>query len=172
MKAYGLFFCFVLGVVIQPAFSEDYLTKDDIAYCEENYGQYKLIGDYDFLERERRTIEARVCVHLYNDPLWSYSGGDREDKLLKRGNYYVDLEIQKSYENAANGTIPQEEKPISDLQKAGMRILELEKKVNDLEVKVAKKDAVINEQVKVILDLVSKVKSTLFDQASWFTWKL
>lgn len=172
MKYHGLFFCFALGVAIHPAFAEDYLTKNDIAYCEENYGQYKLIGEYDFLERERRTMEARVCVHLYNDLLWSYSGDDREDKLLKRGNYYVDLEIQKSYENAANGTIPQEEKPVSDLQKAGMRILELEKKVDDLEEKIAKKDAVINEQVKVILDLVNKIKSTVFDQMPWPTWKL
>jgi len=163
----------VLGLTSIQAFAAtQYLTKDDIRYCEENYGQYKLIGDYEFLEREQRTMESRVCVHLYTDPIWSYSGTDRLDKLLVRGNYYVDLEIQKSAENAKTGVVPQEEKPMTDLEKAGAKILELEKKVDDLQAKLAQKDAVINEQIKVILNLVSKIKSTVFDQIPWLNLKL
>jgi hypothetical protein len=73
ISAFAIIACVVLSGTNVIA-ETGYLTKNDIAYCEENYGQYKFLGDYQFLERERRTIEARVCVHLYNDPIWDYSG--------------------------------------------------------------------------------------------------
>jgi hypothetical protein len=150
----------------------DYLTENDIQYCEENYEQYKLIGDYEFLERERHTIEARVCVHLYNDSVWSDASKYRAVKLLERGNYYVNVEIEQSKANAESGTIPQKEKPLTDLQKAINQITALEKKVAYLEKKIAQKDAVIMEQVKVILDLANKIKSAVFAQIPWFDLKL
>jgi hypothetical protein len=115
-----------------------YLTKNDIAYCEESHEHYKLLGDYQFLEREKRTMEARVCVHLYYDPVWSYSGADRLDKLLKRGNYYVDVEIEQSRQNAKTGVISQE-KPSTDLQKAQKKITDLEKKWPSLRKRYSKR---------------------------------
>lgn len=163
MKAVACMFAVVLLVPVQTFAQTAYLTQNDIEYCEENYGQYKAIGEYQFLERERRTIESRVCVHLYEDPIWDYTGASRVAKLLERGNYYVDVEIAKSKANAQTGVVPQEEKPVTELQKAGARILELEKEVDALEKKIAQKDAIIAAQVKVLLDLASKVRSMLFD---------
>jgi len=142
-----------------------YLTKNDIAYGEESYQHYKLLGDYKFLERERRTMEARVCVHLYYDPVWDYSGTDRPQKLLERGNHYVNVEIEQSKANAEKGTIPQA-KP--EPQSAGIKILELEKKISELEKKISQKDAVISEQIKVIMNLASKIKSMIAKQISLF----
>lgn len=164
MKAIPCALALMLLVAPVQSFSQtEYLTQNDIEYCEENYEQYKLIGEYQFLERERRTIESRVCVHLYEDPVWDYTGVSRDARLLERGNYYVDAEIAKSKANADTGIVPQEEKPVTDLQKAGAKILELEKEVAALEKKIAQKDAIIAAQVKVLLDLASKIKSILFE---------
>jgi hypothetical protein len=136
MKLTGLLVCVCIGFTTMQAFAiTDYLTENDIQYCEENYEQYKLIGDYEFLERERHTIEARVCVYLYNDPVWSDASKYRAAKLLERGNYYVNVEIEQSKANAESGTIPQKEKPLTDLQKAINQITALEKKVAYLEKK-------------------------------------
>jgi len=164
MKAVPCALALILMIAPIQSFSQTgYLTQNDIEYCEENYGQYRLIGEYQFLERERRTIESRVCVHLYEDPVWEYTGASRAAKLLERGNYYVDVEIANSKANAGTGVVPPEEKPETDLQKAGAKILELEKEVAALEKKIAQKDAIIAAQVKVLLDLASKIKSALFE---------
>ncbi|MFY9301121.1 MAG: hypothetical protein WAO91_08025 [Candidatus Nitrosotenuis sp.] len=153
IAAYAVIACVVLSGT-QALAETGYLTKNDIAYCEENYEQYKLLGSYQFLEREQRTMEARVCVHLYGDPIWDYSGSDRLQKLLERGNYYVNVEIEQSKANAKTGIIPQEKQATA--QNAGVKIFELEKKI-------AQKDAIIAEQIKVIMGLASKLKSILFE---------
>jgi len=150
----------VIGAV--PAHSyqiDEYLTENDMAYCEENYGQYRLIGSYQFLEREQRTLESRVCVHLYGDPVWGYEGSDRVQRLLERGNHYVGVEIEKSAEVARMGVVTAPEKPVSDLERSEMRATELENRVKELEAKIAQKDAVILEQIKVIMQLVDRIKS-------------
>jgi len=157
---------------LQSFASTNYLTENDIFYCEENYEQYKIIGEYDFLVRERHILEARVCVYLYNDPLWADTSKYRTAKLLERGNYYVNVEIEKSKENAESGTIPQPEKPISDMQKAINQITALEKKVSDLEKKLAQKDAVIFEQIKVIMDLANKIKTVIFSHVPFLNLSL
>ena len=163
MRLTGLCACVCIGFATLQAFAAtNYLTENDIMYCEENFGQYELIGDYKFLERERRTLESRVCVHLYNDPIWEHSGKDRLARLLERGNYYVDVEIAQSKENAKTGTMPQLEKPLTDAQKMGAKILVLEKKIAELEKKLSQKDAIIMEQLKVIMELANKIKSTIF----------
>ena len=173
MRLLGSLICLCIGFASLQSFAvTDYLTENDIFYCEENYEQYKIIGEYEFLVREQHTLEARVCVHLYNDPLWSDTSKYRTTKLLERGNYYVNVEIEKSKENAESGTIPQPEKPISDMQKAINQITTLEKKVSDLEKKLAQKDAVILEQIKVIMDLANKIKSIIFSQVPFLSSNL
>ncbi len=170
MRVSGFLICVCVGLTSLQSFAlTDYLTENDIFYCNENYEQYKIIGDYEFLVRERHTLEARVCVHLYNDPLWADTSKYRTAKLLERGNYYVNVEIEKSKANAEAGTIPQPEKPISDMQKAINQITALEKKVLDLEKKLAQKDAVIFEQIKVIMDLANKVKAVILSQILFLT---
>jgi len=39
------------------------------------------------------------------DPLWSYDGPDRYEKLIERSRYYVELEIAESAEEAKTGVI-------------------------------------------------------------------
>lgn len=78
-------------------------SLNDIEFCHEVYPQYETLGLDWFLENYHYSIEARVCGSLYEDPLWSYEGDDRMQKLLERSKHYIELEIQESKEEAKTG---------------------------------------------------------------------
>ena len=40
---------------------------------------------------------------MYEDPLWTYQGEDRMQKLLERSLHYIELEIQESKDEAIQG---------------------------------------------------------------------
>ncbi|CAE6498039.1 hypothetical protein [Candidatus Nitrosotenuis uzonensis] len=152
----------LVAVQVQSFAITDYLSENDIQYCKESYQHYLALGEYEFVERERRTMESRVCVHLYGDPVWDYTGKDRMQKLLERGNYYVNIEIEKSRIAARTGTIERTSQPPTDLQKAEAKILEQEKTIRELEKKIEQKDQIILEQVRVIMQLVQKTMATWY----------
>ena len=87
-----------------PFFVNDALTKNGIEWCEENYLLYQYMGN-DFFEHHRHSIESRVCASLFSDPLWNYSGYDRENKLIEKSRYYAKLEIDESRKEAETGKI-------------------------------------------------------------------
>jgi hypothetical protein len=93
-----------------PFFANEALTKNGIEWCEENYQLYQLMGN-DFFEHHHHSIESRVCVSLYNDPLWTYSGPDRYEKLIEQSRMYAELEIEESREEAKTGII--DTKPVT-----------------------------------------------------------
>lgn len=142
LRALTAVLAFAACIIPVQSFSDtNYITENDITYYEESYEHYLLIGDYEFLERELRTLESRVCVHLYKDPAWQYSGGDRINVLLERGEHYVKVEIENSKAAAQNGAIRQDHTPATELDEAKARILDLEMKVETLEKKIAQKEA-------------------------------
>jgi hypothetical protein len=79
-------------------------TKNGIEWCEENKPLYDLLGD-KFFEHHKHSIESRVCANLIEDPLWSYSGPDRVEKLIKQSRYFSELEIAESLEEAEVGVL-------------------------------------------------------------------
>jgi len=79
-------------------------TKNGIEWCEENKPLYDLLGD-EFFEHHKHSIESRVCANLIEDPLWSYSGTDRAEKLIERSRYFSELEIAESQEEAKVGVV-------------------------------------------------------------------
>ena len=79
-------------------------TKNGIEWCEENKPLYDLLGD-KFFEHHKHSIESRVCANLIEDPLWSYSGPDRVEKLIKQSRYFSELEIAESLEEAKVGVV-------------------------------------------------------------------
>jgi len=79
-------------------------TKNGIEWCEENKPLYDLLGD-KFFEHHKHSIESRVCANLIEDPLWSYSGPDRVEKLIKQSRYFSELEIAESLEEAKVGVL-------------------------------------------------------------------
>lgn len=78
-------------------------SMNDIEFCHEVYPQYEILGLQWFIKNYHYSIESRVCGSLYEDPLWSYEGEDRMQKLLERSLHYIELEIQESLDEAKSG---------------------------------------------------------------------
>lgn len=87
-----------------PFFVNDAFTENGIEWCEENLTLYQMLGN-GFFEHHNYSIESRVCASLIEDPLWSYSGPDRTEKLIDKSRYYVQLEISESAKEAETGII-------------------------------------------------------------------
>lgn len=80
------------------------LTENDMEWCDEVFPLYEKLGLQWFLENHHYSIKARVCGSLYEDPIWEEAAGeDRLKKLQVRSNYYVELEIKESEEEAKVG---------------------------------------------------------------------
>jgi hypothetical protein len=87
-----------------PFFANGGFTENGIEWCEENYQLYQFMGN-DFFEHHQHSIESRVCVSLYYDSLWVYSGPDRYEKLIEQSRIYTELEIEESKQEADTGII-------------------------------------------------------------------
>ena len=101
-----------------PFFSNGYFTENGIEWCEENYLLYEVLGE-KFFEHHKHSLESRVCVSLYGDYFWTYTGPDRTEKLIERSKHYSQLEIMESYEESQTGiidTTPAENKDQTLLQ--------------------------------------------------------
>ena len=98
---FGLFSIPYLTFGEFPAYE---LTENDMEWCDEVFPLYEKLGLQWFLENHHYSIKARVCGSLYEDPIWEEaSGEDRLKKLQVRSNYYVELEIKESEEEAKVG---------------------------------------------------------------------
>ena len=114
-----------------PFFADGGLTQNGIEWCEENYQLYQLTGD-DFFEHHHHSIESRACANLYLDPLWTYNGTDRYEKLVEQSKVYTQLEIEESRKEAETGII--DTKPVSAQeipQEISQQQKELEDKLNE-----------------------------------------
>ena len=85
-------------------FANGGLTENGIEWCEENYQLHQSMG-VDFFEHHKHSIESRICVSLYQDPLWTYSGYDRYEKLVEQSRIYAELEVNESADEADSGII-------------------------------------------------------------------
>lgn len=85
-------------------FANGGLTENGIEWCEENYQLYQFMG-VDFFEHHKHSIESRICASLYQDPLWTYSGNDKYEKLVEQSRIYAELEINESADEADSGII-------------------------------------------------------------------
>ena len=100
----GLSIIFLLSNAGLIFASTDYeFSENDIEWCHEAHPLYIQLGLDWFLENNHYSIEARVCGALYEDPLWSYEGNDRMQKLLERSKHYIELEIAESKKEAETG---------------------------------------------------------------------
>ena len=79
-------------------------TQNGIEWCEENKPLYDLLGD-QFFEHHNHSIESRICANLIEDPLWSYMGPDRYERLIERSLYFSELEIAESQQEAEVGVL-------------------------------------------------------------------
>ncbi len=100
---------FVFGLILlfpnaANVFAAEFeFSMNDIEFCHQFYHLYEELGLQWFIKNHHYSIESRVCGSLYEDPLWSYEGEDRMQKLLERSLHYIELEIQESKEEAKTG---------------------------------------------------------------------
>jgi len=111
-----------------PFFANGGLTENGIEWCEENYQLYQFMG-IDFFEHHKHSIESRICVSLYYDPLWTYSGHDRYEKLVEQSRIYAELERKESLEEADSGIIDIKPVTIEEIPQ------EIEQQQKELELK-------------------------------------
>ncbi|MEE9535224.1 MAG: hypothetical protein V3V58_01610, partial [Nitrosopumilaceae archaeon] len=72
---------------------------------------------------------------------------------------------------ALNIELPKYQPTIIDVPQNQDKVAELEEKVQLLEEELDKKDAVIREQLKVIMDLFNKIRNVIFEPLG-FAWSL
>ena len=123
----SLLLLFGTAYAATPFFADGGLTQNGIEWCEENYQLYQLIGD-DFFEHHHHSIESRACANLYLDPLWTYNGTDRYEKLVEQSKVYTQLEIEESRKEAETGII--DTKPVS-AQEIPQEIIQQKKELED-----------------------------------------
>ncbi len=60
------------------------VTKPRLNYCIILHPTYKSLGKLPFENKYAHVNYIKDCVKLYNDPVWSYKGADRIDKLYEK----------------------------------------------------------------------------------------
>ena len=133
--------------------AEERLSANDIDWCGENLTYYQAVGEYNFLSSQSWSMRARVCSHLYKDPLWRYEGNDRSARLIDRSTYYIEFEIQKSKERAETGRWNLEDNQAAKDNEADEKINELQHRIIRLEQELKNKDKMIEEQLRTINQL-------------------
>jgi len=156
-----------------PLTSAELRSKlQNIERCEEWHSQYRFLTDEQFAIQKHVQV-VRECIMLYNDEIWKYDGDDRPYKLLDRLQELKDAmpDLPKPEPVVLNIEIPNYQPSIIEVPHNPDRVAELEEKVQLLEEELDKKDAVIREQLKVIMDLFNKIRNVIFEPLgfAWFS---
>ncbi len=138
--------------------------------CEDWYPQYRYLSAENFVIQKNAQV-VRECLSIYNDPIWGYDGRDRLNKLIDRlveikSELPTTSEPVRTFEAFA---VPQFKPSIIDVPYSQDRVQMLEEKVKILEMEIAKKDEVIQEQIKVIMDMYNRIRNVIFETIG-FVW--
>jgi len=129
------------------------IKLQDLQRCDDWHSSYKFLDEATF-RMQKNAQMTTSCIALYNDQLWKYDGGDRQQVLSDRLDQIkseVPIKNNLSDEFLKSGQIELE------------RIYTLEKRITELEDELNNKDMIIREQMKVIVNLANTLKNTLFD---------
>jgi len=136
--------------------------------CENWYPQYRYLSQAQFtLQKHDATVID--CITLYNDSIWNYDGEDRLEKLNAR---LLEIKAQAPVEPETRQVeldinIPKLQSNILETQQY-TEDTDLKEKIRILEEELTKKDEIINEQIKVIMELVNRIKNVMFGPFSSF----
>ena len=142
--------------------SEIKIQLQKIQNCEYWYPQYQFLTEEQF-RLQKNSESVTVCLMLYNDPVWKYTGTDRLEKLVEKLNE-IKSELPKPPETrylTLDADISNSEPKTLDTQETS-KIDALEERIRTLEETLSKKDQIIREQLKVITDLASRIKGVMF----------
>ena len=141
---------------------EERARLQTIQSCEDWHPQYRYLTEAQFrLQKHSQTVDD--CILLYHDAIWEYVGEDRLKKLSER---LIEIKSElpaepETREVNLDVNIPKFES--NQILDKNSEDIDLEEKVRLLEEEIAKKDEIIREQVKVIMELANRVKNIMFD---------
>ena len=134
-----------------------------IQSCEDWHPQYRYLNEAQFrLQKHEATVID--CIALYGDDMWKYDGADRMDVLTDRL-----IEIRATAPEEPDTRYVELDVNIPELQKNVLEtpqldeVTDLEEKIRILEEELEKKDQIINEQIKVIMELANRIKNVMFE---------
>jgi len=149
--------------------SEKRIQLKNMQNCEDWYPQYQFLTEQQFrLQKHGEAVSD--CIMLYNDSVWQYIGDDRLEKLYNRLGE-IKSELPQAHETrylTLDVDISNSEPKIIDAQKGADKAADLEEKIRSLEEELSKKDEIIREQLKVILDLANRIKNVMFGTVGSF----
>jgi len=150
--------------------AEKRAIENNLEKCEDWYPQYRYLTQDQFrLQKHAATVND--CITLYDDSIWKYVGEDRLERLSAR---LLEIKAQAPEEPetrhvALNINIPDLQSNILETQQ-DTEETGLEEKIKILEDELIKKDKIINEQIKVIMELANRIKNVMFGTfGSFFT---
>jgi hypothetical protein len=121
--------------------------------CEDWHSQYKFLDEANYkIQKNSQMVQS--CITLYDYPLWTYAGDDRDEILSDRlETILVDVPVKNN--------------PTDDFLKNSQyevdRIYSLEKKIATLEDELDNKNLIILEQMNVIVNLANSLRNAIFD---------
>jgi len=129
------------------------IKLQNLQKCEDWHSQYKFLDEINFkIQKNAQMVQG--CILLYNDPIWTYAGDDRQQILSEKlETILVDVPVKNN--------------PTDDFLKNSQyevdRIYSLEKRISDLEGELDNKDLIIREQMNVIVNLANSLRNAIFD---------
>jgi len=152
--------------------AEKRAIENNLQKCEDWYPQYRYLTQDQFRLQKHDAI-VNDCITLYDDSIWKYVGEDRLDRLSAR---LLEIKAEAPEETetrhvALNVNIPDLQSNILETQQ-DTEETDLEEKIRILEEELIKKDKIINEQIKVIMELANRIKNVMFGMFSSFFTQL
>ncbi len=148
--------------------AEKRAIENNMQKCEDWYPTYRYLTQDQFrLQKHESTVND--CIALYDDSIWKYVGEDRLEKLSAR---LLEIKTEapeepKTRHVALNINIPNLQSNILETQQV-TEVTDLEEKIRILEEELIKKDEIINEQIRVIMDLANRIRNVMFGTFSSF----
>ncbi len=148
--------------------AEKRAIENNLQKCEDWFPQYRYLTQDQF-RLQKHEASVNDCITLYDDSIWKYVGEDRLERLSAR---LLEIKAEAPEEPqtrhvALNVNIPVLQSNILETQQDA-EVTNLEEKIRILEEELIKKDEIINEQIKVIMQLANRIKNVLFGTFSSF----
>lgn len=129
------------------------IKQQNLQRCNDWHSSYKFLDEATFrLQKNAQMVTS--CIALYNDPIWTYDGEDRNQILVEKLDQIMSVTPVKT--NLSDSIL-------NDAQRDYDRISNLEKRIVELETELENKNMIIKEQMSVIMNLVKTLKNIIFD---------
>jgi len=151
-------------------------AKDIADFCDSNHEMYKLLGALEWQKMTSQTSSAfvRHCLILFQSSVYPYAGEDRKDVFMNYLDEYYAKQVQQDEQerikNTQQAMIDADTSVKSSLavDELKQRIEFLESQLEEKDKQLANKDLILMEQLKVIQQLASSFKKTIFEPISQF----